>query len=85
MRVSGALPPLLGMRFNKKVRSMHNAISGNVNRSKFRRPKVSIVRTAGSANKKLIIPKPILPRSAIRMLLGSFFSPLRTSEEYCYS
>lgn len=83
MRVSGALSPLLCMRSSKKVRSMHNAISGNVNRSKFRRPKVSIVRTAGSANTKLIIPKPILPRSAVRMPLGSFFLSLgtRTSEE----
>ena len=43
-------------------------ISGNVVKSRFRRPNVSIVFTAGSANKKLTAPNPKLARNAYVLL-----------------
>jgi len=67
MRVSGALLFSSRPLSSKQVRSIQSAISGNVKRSRFRRPKVSIVRTAGIANTKLMMPKPMLPRSAVRI------------------
>ena len=47
-----------GSRKQHPAATMHHAMLGNVARSRFRRPNVSIVQIAGNANRKLISPKP---------------------------
>ena len=46
--------------------SRHHAMFGNVNSSSARRPKVSIVQTAGKANTKFTKPKPNEANRAVR-------------------
>lgn len=46
------------------MNSRKSAMRGNVVSKRLRRPKVSIVYTAGIANKKLMMPKPRLARRA---------------------
>lgn len=46
------------------VNSRNNDMRGKVVSKRLRRPKVSIVYTAGMANKKLMMPKPRLARRA---------------------
>ena len=54
---------LEGMKYAMPAASKVHAIFGNVKRSKPRRPKVSMVQTAGHANAKFTRPKPKEARS----------------------
>jgi hypothetical protein len=57
-----------GMKKHMPAASKLQHMLGNVKRSSPRRPKVSIVHTAGHANKKLTAPKPKEARSAPMLL-----------------
>ena len=57
-----------GIKKEKPVKNKKRDISGKVVRSKFLRPNVSIVYTAGRANNQLIRPK---PKEADKALIGS--------------
>ena len=56
---SGNLAPLVsGMKKQNPAASSVHAMLGNVNNKRLRRPKVSMVQTAGNANGQLTGPKP---------------------------
>lgn len=52
-----------GMLKEAAAAPMNSAISGSVMMSHFRRPRVSIVRIAGSAKMKLMAPFPLVSLS----------------------
>lgn len=52
-------PESSGMRKHSPAARRHQAMLGNVVRSKLRRPNVSMVYTAGKAKMNKTIPKPI--------------------------
>ena len=67
-----------GMKKEKPVKKRKIDISGKVVRSRFRRPKVSIVYTAGIANSQFIKPK---PREAAKAEMGEKCASRNICEE----
>jgi hypothetical protein len=57
----------VGMRKQSPAASRHQAIFGNVVRSRLRRPKVSMVYTAGKAKTKRTSPNPIEASRLLRV------------------
>lgn len=55
---------LSGIQNEKPVQKRHNARKGNVTRSKFLLPKVSMVKNAGSAKTQFRMPVPIEAKRA---------------------
>lgn len=48
----------VGIQNEKPVKKRQSDMRGKVKSRRLRRPKLSIVKTAGRANRKLMIPKP---------------------------
>lgn len=59
---------VLGMKKEKPVQRREMQRNGYVTRSRFRRPKVSIVKNAGSAKTQFKIPVPMETRRAVLRL-----------------
>jgi|SRR5712664_3635584 hypothetical protein len=68
----------LGIQKLNPVKNKHRDMRGKVVRSRLRRPKVSMVYTAGMAKRKLITPQ---PREAPRALISERFASRNISLE----